>query len=100
NKMGYVIYNKQSTVLLTRKEYITRSAAKAARTRLLKKKYPGSDLRACNLYECWEIAESDVFYASIEKRVAVENMMSKTLVYEGVNTPNFMSVGSEAYWSM
>ncbi|MCA1800727.1 MAG: hypothetical protein LC650_05485 [Actinobacteria bacterium] len=97
--MGYVIYNKQSTVLLTRKEYITRSAAKAARTRLLKNKYPATDIKACNLADQYNIAEADQFYTVIEKRVAVENMMSKTTVYEGVNTPNFMSVGSEAYWS-
>ena len=95
--MGYVVYHKESTVLLTWKEYKTRSAARAARTRLLNKIHKESGAVVPNTD--YEIAEADVFYASIEKRVPVENMMSKKVVYEGVNTPNFMSVGSEAYWS-
>jgi hypothetical protein len=97
--MGYVIYEAESTLLLNRKEYKTQAAAKAGLTRNLKKNNPATDIIACNLDAYYKIVEADVFYTVIEKRVAVENMMSGTIVYEGVNTPNFMSVGSEAYWS-
>lgn len=94
--MGYVIYDKETTKLLTRKEYITRSAARAARTRYLNKEFKRT---GCPLGPEYDIAESDVFYSVIEKRVPVENLMSGKVVYEGVNTQSFMSVGSEAYWS-
>ena len=95
--MGYVIYEKESTRLLTTKSYKTESAAKAARTRELNRihKKTGCPLDSTD----YEIAESDVFYTAIERRVPVKNMMSGKIVYEGVNTPNYMSVGSEAYWS-
>ena len=95
--MGYVIYEVESTKLLTRREFKTEAAAKAGRTRALNKIHAESGAVVENTD--YAIAEADVFYASIEKRVAVENMMSGKIVYEGVNTPNFMSVGSEAYWS-
>lgn len=98
--MGYVIYEKETTLLLTRREFKTAAAAKAAITRHLKKNFSAADVVACNLDWKYAIAESDVFYASIEKRVARENMMSGNTYYEGINTPNYCSPASEAYWSM
>lgn len=98
--MGYVAYEVESTKLLTTRTFKSAAAAKAAVTRFLKKNFPETDVAATNLAAKYAVAERDVFYAAIEKRVPVENMMSGKTVYEGVNTPNYLSVGSEAYWQM
>jgi len=97
--MGYVVYEKNSTALLTRRVFKTEAAAKAARTRILKGQAAPSDIDSCNIDKNYAIAESDVFYASIERRVPRTNMMSGNTYYEGVNTPNHCSPASEAYWS-
>ena len=96
--MSYVVYEKDTTLLLTRRTFKTEAAAKAARTRILNKEHEKTGQVRPNTD--YEIAESDVFYASIEKRVPRENMMSGKTYYEGVNTPNYCSPASEAYWSM
>jgi hypothetical protein len=96
--MGYVVYEVASTLLVTTKEYITRSAARAARTRYLKKIHKetghiGTDID-------YAIADSVAFYTKIEKKVPRENLMSGKTFYEGVNTPIYCSPASESYWSM
>jgi hypothetical protein len=46
------------------------------------------------------VAEETYFRKHVEKHRKVVNMMSGVETMEPVNTPNYMSVGSEAYWSM
>ena len=46
------------------------------------------------------IAEAEYFHKSIEKSRTTSNMMSGKPIVEPVNTPNYMSTSSEAYWSM
>lgn len=90
--MSYVIYNIESTVLVTRDTYKTVAAAKAFITRGERK---GTVVRADVA-----IAETGDFYANIEKSVERVNMMSGKTYREGVNTPSYCSPSSEAYWSM
>jgi len=93
--MAYVVYEVESTRIATEKRwgkenYATEAAAKAAKTRMAKKgKHP-------------ELAVADIntYRTSIEKQVKRVNMMSGKEYYESVNTPNYCSPSSEAYWSM
>jgi hypothetical protein len=92
--MSYVIYNTNTTILLTDKRYATERAAKSARTRLLKKagdKYADQD---------FSIAEAKDFYQNIELMVERVNLMSGKKYMESVNTPSYCSPSCEAYWSM
>ena len=95
--MSYVIYEVNSTLLVTRKTYKTRSAAKAALTRYLNKEHKETGHTGLDID--YAISESDVFYAVVEKRVPRENLMSGKTFYEGVNTPVYCSPASESYWS-
>ena len=90
--MGYVVYEVETTLLVSTKEYITQSAAKAALTRYIKK----NNINGANGYA---FAEAVEFYAEIEKTVPRENLMSGKTFYEGVNTPVYCSPASESYWS-
>jgi len=98
--MSYVIYHKDTTQIAAKSAkgyrrdaiYKTMSAAKAALTRM-DKDMPGS------VFE-YAIAELGYYYANIEKQVEKINMMSGKKYMESVNTPNYMSPASEAYWSM
>ena len=95
--MSYVIYEVDTTLLATTKEYKTYPAAKAALTRYLNKIHKetghiGTDID-------YAIADSVAFYTKIEKKVPRENLMSGTTFYEGVNTPIYCSPASESYWS-
>jgi hypothetical protein len=94
--MSYVVYNVQSTQTVNEKRwgretYKTEAAAKAARTRLIKKGYSEDQLAVS------EIA----FYSSkIVKTVTRINMMTGLPYEESVNTPLCCSPASETYWSM
>ena len=120
----YYIYDQESTRILSREgkrywqkaEYKTMSAAQAALTRM-QKKY---EKRAFELKKSeWEhernsdkadiakgplytaaIAEAEYYAKNIERFVTRKNMMSGKEYTESVNTPNYMSPASEAYWSM
>lgn len=104
----YYIYDQKTTKILSREgkryyqqaEYKTMSAAQAALTRM-QKKYLKNNVDAAEgpLYTA-AIAEADYYRKNIEKFVTRKNMMSGKEYTESVNTPNYMSPASEAYWSM
>lgn len=91
--MAYVVYELDTTLTI-REPYVgtklfkTEGAAKAART------------RAGFTTATHGVAEANNFSRNIEKKRIVKNLLSGTEVEESVNTPNYLSVGSEAYWSM
>ena len=97
--MSYVVYRERDTYALREKYgasvkgFATEGAAKAARTRHLKK-YPED--RADN----WLVAESRNFRENIEMYVERKNLMSGKVFKEARNTPNYCSPASESYWSM
>ena len=109
----YYIYEKTSTLIMGkmdqrtgevrpdhRKAYKTMSAAQAALTRM-SKRYRADLKETVNdpVYR-YGIAEAEYFHSSIEKSRTVENLMNGAPLVETVNTPNYMSSRSEAYWSM
>ena len=109
----YYIYEKTSTVIMGkmdqrtgevrpdhRKAYKTMSAAQAALTRM-SKRYRADLKETVNdpVYR-YGIAEAAYFHSTIEKSRTVKNLMDGTPFTETVNTPNYMSPRSEAYWSM
>jgi hypothetical protein len=98
--MSYVVYHKDTTRFLRilkgrtwedAKYFATEGAAKAALTRLEKK---GAVIR-----EDYLIAESGVFYSTIEKTETVTNLMSGKPIVQSVNTPLVCDPSSETYWS-
>lgn len=90
--MAYVVYNKETTRIQRRKNgdefFATEAAAKAHITRSKL-----SDV-------VYAVAEYSYFQDNIEKKVTRINLMSGQEYTESVNTPNYMSPASEAYWSM
>ena len=109
----FYIYEKTSTYIMGkvntrtgevrpdhRQSYKTMAAAKAALTRM-SKRYRADLLDSVNdpVFR-YGIAEADYFHKSIEKSRTTSNMMSGKPIVEPVNTPNYMSPSSEAYWSM
>ena len=109
----FYIYEKSSTYIMGkvntrtgevrpdhRQSYKTMAAAKAALTRM-SKRYRADLLESVNdpVFR-YGIAEADYFHKSIEKSRTTSNMMSGKPMVEPVNTPNYMSPSSEAYWSM
>lgn len=95
--MGYVVYSTETTRIVTEKRYgkevyATEAAAKAAKTRMVRKGKHAAD--------AIEVAEITVYKTLIEKMVKRVNLMSGKEYYESVNTPNYCSPASEAYWSM
>ena len=109
----YYIYEKTSTFIMGkmdtrtgevrpdhRKSYKTMSAAQAALTRM--SKCYRADLKETvnDPQYRYGIAEANYFHTTIEKSRTRTNMMSKVEYTESVNTPNYMSPASEAYWSM
>ena len=109
----FYIYEKSSTYIMGkvntrtgevrpdhRQSYKTMAAAKAALTRM-SKRYRADLLESVNdpVFR-YAIAEADYFHKSIEKSRKTSNMMSGKPMVEPVNTPNYMSPSSEAYWSM
>ncbi len=95
--MAYVVYDVETTRIATPKPYgketyATEAAAKAAKTRMEKgKRWAGKEL---------SVAEISVYKLCVEKMVKKVNLMSGKEYYESVNTPNYCSPASEAYWSM
>lgn len=95
--MAYVVYDINSTQTVNEKRwgretYKTEAAAKAARTRMIKRlKYDANSL-----------AISDVaFYTKhVAKTVTKINIMTGLPYEESVNTPLCCSPASETYWSM
>ena len=109
----FYIYEKSSTYIMGkvntrtgevrpdhRQSYKTMAAAKAELTRM-SKRYRADLLETVNdpVFR-YGIAEADYFHKSIEKSRKTSNMMSGKPIVEPVNTPNYMSPSSEAYWSM
>ena len=109
----FYVYEKSSTYIMGkmntrtgevrpdhRQSYKTMAAAKAALTRM-SKRYRADLLETVNdpVFR-YGIAEADYFHKSIEKSRTTSNMMSGKPMVEPVNTPNYMSPSSEAYWSM
>ena len=103
--MSYVIYNKNTTIILTAparsvgcyvESYKSAGAAKAALTRLSKK----GMLDAGTAKQDYNVVESGFFFREIEKFHEVCNLQTGKPVLERVNTPRSCSVGSELYFSM
>lgn len=98
----FVVYNTETTRIETEKRwgkesYKTEAAAKAARTRMLRKLKMGKPIWKP---EDLAVADVVVYRTLIEKMVKRVNMMSGKEYYESVNTPNYCSPASESYWSM
>ena len=105
----YYIYDQSTTRILSKEskhwlkaEHKTMSAAQAALTRMQKKwvQREGVAAQAEGPLYTAAIAEADYYSKNIEKFVTRKNMMSGKEYTESVNTPNYMSPASEAYWSM
>jgi len=109
----YYIYEKSSTFIMGkmdtrsgevrpdhRKSYKTMSAAQAALTRMSKRYRADLKETVNDPQYRYGIAEANYFHSTIEKSRTRTNMMSKVQYTESVNTPNYMSPASEAYWSM
>jgi hypothetical protein len=92
-----VVYNVETTAIVRAKPFVdavfkSMGAAKACKTRLVKNgKYTAEQL---------EVADYVVYKTLIEATVEKTNMMSGKTYRESVNTPNYCSPSSEAYWSM
>jgi len=93
--MSYVIYHKETTVILGgyNKRYATERSAKGALT------------KAVNAGEVvdrdkYAIAETGFFVSNIEKSVTKKNLISGEDIQVAVNTPVFMDPSCESYWSM
>ena len=109
----FYIYERTSTLIMGKmdqrsgevhpdhnKAYATMSSARAALTRM-SKRYRADLKETVNDPEYrYAIAECDYFHTRIEKSRKVQNMMNNEWFTESVNTPNYMSTSSEAYWSM
>lgn len=95
--MAYVVYSTKTTAILTEKNwgrgsFKTEAAAKAARTRLIRRqKFAASEIA---------VAESMDYINNIAKMVEKTNLMSGKKYMESVNTPACCSPASETYWSM
>jgi phosphoribosylformylglycinamidine (FGAM) synthase-like enzyme len=95
--MAYVVYNIQSTQTVNEKRwgretFKTEAAAKAARTRMIKRqKYDGAQLA---------VAEVAFYTKNIAGTGTRTNLMTGKTYQESVNTPMCCSPSSETYWSM
>ena len=87
--MAYVVYNVNTTAIVIERAYgkqyyATEAAAKAAKTRICRKK---------------NIEDSAAYHLLIAGTREVINLMSGETVRESVNTPWHCSVASESYWA-
>jgi hypothetical protein len=95
--MSYVVYNVGTTQTVNEKRwgretYKTEAAAKAARTRMIKRiKYDPAQLA---------VAEVAFYTQNIAATVTRTNLMTGTTYQESVNTPLCCSPASEQFWSM
>ena len=105
--MSYVIYHKETSQLWVHtryrpfrrtESYRTHAAAQAALTRLCRGSglLPGDENYP--LYQ-YGIAEANHYREKIERTVVRRNLMTGKEYRESVNTPNYCSPSSEAYWS-
>ena len=95
--MAYVVYNIQSTQTVNEKRwgretFKTEAAAKAARTRMIKRLKYDADTLA--------VAEVAFYTKNIAGTVTRTNLMTGKTYQESVNTPMCCSPSSETYWSM
>lgn len=94
--MAYVVYDTKSTQTVNEKRwgretFKTEAAAKAARTRMIKRlKYDGTQLA---------VAEVAFYTKNIAGTVTRTNLMTGKAYQESVNTPMCCSPSSETYWS-
>lgn len=103
--MAYVVYDTASTRIVTEKRYgkesyATEAAAKSARTRILRKGKRINGRQVMYKPEDLAVAEARHYAQNIEAMVERVNLMSGKKYIESVNTPNYCSPASEAYWSM
>lgn len=91
--MVYVAYNVLTTVLLSRKEYKTQAAAKAAITRA------AALGRFRAVPQMFAVAEKGDFHANIEKREERTNLMTGKKFWARVNDNPACDPSSETYWS-
>ena len=109
----FYIYEKTSTLIMGkmdqrsgevrpdhRKSYKTSAAAGAALTRMSKRYRADLKETVNDPQYRFGVAEAEYFHTSVEKSRTVKNMMNGVEFSETVNTPNYMSPRSEAYWSM
>ena len=108
--MSYVIYdesnlNKIVEVTRWKRSYKSMAAAKAAVTRA-SKVYWKDCARNNTEYQInldpqfiYGVAESEHYYAKLERQVERVNLMSGEKFMESVNTPYYCSPSSETYWS-
>jgi hypothetical protein len=109
----YYIYEKTSTFIMGkmdqrtgevrpdhRKAYKTMSAAQAALTKMSKRYRADLKETVNDPQYRFGIAEAAYFHSTIEKSRTVKNLINGAPLVETVNTPNYMSPRSEAYWSM
>ena len=95
--MAYVVYNIETTQTVNEKRfgretYKTEAAAKAARTRMIKRiKFDPNQLA---------VAEVAFYTQNIAATVTRTNLMTGKTYQESVNTPMCCSPSSETYWSM
>ena len=94
--MSYVVYHKESTRILKKRNggywYADFSAAQAGLTRAVN---AGRVKR-----EDYAIAEVNEFHRRIEKQETKRNLMSGKEFTQPVNTPLCCDPSSETYWSM
>jgi hypothetical protein len=93
--MSYVVYHKETTLLLGghSKRYKSAAAAKGALTRAAK---ADPSLKP----EEWAIAPAETFHTKIEKTKEVKNLIGGGIATIPVNTPHCCDPSTETYWSM
>jgi len=99
--MSFVIYHKETTRLLRVRArsagcFTESFAVKGAATQALNREVKAGRAKA----EDYAIVDRTTFLTKIEKMVERVNLMSGKTYLEPVNTPNYCSPASEAYWSM
>jgi hypothetical protein len=93
--MSFVVYHKQTTVILPAKNrywYETAGAAAAGLTRAVNS---GKAKR-----EDYEICDIATFHDRIEKKETKVNLMTGKEFKQSVNTPHCCDPSTETYWSM
>lgn len=93
--MTHVIYNVETTRLLTVGGTHLFKSARSAKIRLTKAIKSGHAVEGQ-----WKIAELDDYELNIEKQVRVTHALTGEICLEPASTPWYCSVASESYWSM
>lgn len=90
----FVVYNKETTLIVGSRVHRTWKSLGAAKAHLARMAKMGYDA------EDYAIASHSFFSDNIEKTVVRKNLMSGKEFTESVNTPYYCSPSSESYWSM